>query len=93
MKKILKLTKREIQLIREIGKGKTNDDIAKELGLTWQTVRRYIRDLYFKLYLTDSQCNKRVQLALMGKALLKSQNEELNNQKEIEKWVNAALIS
>jgi DNA-binding NarL/FixJ family response regulator len=43
------LTERQVQVLRLIGKGKTNREIAKELELSDRTVQRHIADIYAKI--------------------------------------------
>jgi DNA-binding NarL/FixJ family response regulator len=53
------LTNREIEIVRLIGRGKTNKEIAAELFLSEGTVKNHITNVLSKLYLRD-----RTQLAL-----------------------------
>jgi LuxR family transcriptional regulator, regulator of acetate metabolism len=39
------LTRRQVEILRLLGRGKTTDEIADELGLTRTTVRNYIASL------------------------------------------------
>lgn len=53
------LTEREITIIRLVGEGKSNKEIAQELHLTVGTVKNYVSHLFTKLDLRD-----RTQLAI-----------------------------
>lgn len=53
------LTSREIEIVKLIGKGKSNKEIASELFLSEGTVKNYITNILSKLYLRD-----RTQVAL-----------------------------
>lgn len=53
------LTKREIAILRLVGEGKNNHEIAQELHLTVGTVKNYVSHLFTKLDLRD-----RTQLAI-----------------------------
>jgi DNA-binding CsgD family transcriptional regulator len=43
------LTDREISILTELAKGKSNDEIAKELWVTQQTVKFHLTNVYRKL--------------------------------------------
>jgi DNA-binding NarL/FixJ family response regulator len=47
------LTKRELEVLKLIVKGKTNKEIATDLGLTENTVKAYISSIFDKLRVND----------------------------------------
>lgn len=55
------LTERELAIIKRIGEGKTNKEIAKELFLSVGTVKNYLTNILQKLHLRD-----RTQLAIFA---------------------------
>lgn len=58
------LTKRELQVLRALSEGMTNREIARNLGLTENTVKFHIKGVFTKLNVT-----KRIQAAAMGRKL------------------------
>jgi len=50
-----KLTNREVDMLRYLGRGAGNDTIASELYLSDATVRRHIRNLLDKLSVAERQ--------------------------------------
>lgn len=57
-----KLTPREIDVLRGLGDGKSNKEIARDLGLTEPTVKLHMKTLYRKL-----EVNNRTQAALTAR--------------------------
>jgi DNA-binding NarL/FixJ family response regulator len=57
-----KVTRRQSQVAELIGQGKTNKEIARELGLSPETVKDYIRTI-----LLTCNMKNRAQVALLGK--------------------------
>ncbi len=51
--KIDSLTKREIQVLKELAVGKFNRDIAKEMEISERTVKNHISSIFKKLDVTD----------------------------------------
>ena len=51
--KIDSLTKRELQLLKELAVGKFNRDIAKEMEISERTVKNHISSIFKKLDVTD----------------------------------------
>ena len=49
MRYLPKLTRRQTQVLANIAKGKTNQQIAEALGITERTVKNYTRDIFQKL--------------------------------------------
>ena len=49
MKKKSKLTKRELQLLEMFSKGKTSNECAKELHLSYYTVETHRKNIHHKL--------------------------------------------
>lgn len=47
--KMPSLTKRELEVLRLVAAAKTNESIAKELGITERTVRFHLRNIYDKI--------------------------------------------
>jgi two-component system nitrate/nitrite response regulator NarL len=47
------LTKRELDVLMEISKGKTNNEIAKDLFISEHTVKKHIGNIFSKLNLTN----------------------------------------
>lgn len=47
------LTKRELEVLSLVGQGKSNPQIARELGTTTNTVKTQIKSILFKLKATD----------------------------------------
>jgi DNA-binding NarL/FixJ family response regulator len=58
------LTRQQKTITTLIGAGKTNDDIAKELFVSVNTVKVHIRSIYRRLGLEDGAQNNRVVVAL-----------------------------
>lgn len=56
---IVPLTKREIEIVKSIGQGKTNKEISRELLLSVGTIKNHITQILSKLELRD-----RTQLAI-----------------------------
>ncbi len=50
---LTKLTKRELQVLRLISKGKTNKEIAKELFISDNTVKNHLSNIFKKLHTSD----------------------------------------
>lgn len=48
-----RLTERELQVIRALAQGKSNKEIARELGLSEKTVRNHASNIYKKLHIFD----------------------------------------
>ena len=59
------LTKREISILKEVIKGKTNKTIAKELFLSQSTVKAHISSIIRKFEATN-----RVEIAVKGALFL-----------------------
>ena len=59
------LTKREISILKEVIKGKTNKTIAKELFLSQSTVKAHISSIIRKFEVTN-----RVEIAVKGALFL-----------------------
>lgn len=59
------LTKREISVLKEVIKGKTNKTIAKELFLSQSTVKAHISSIIRKFEVTN-----RVEIAVKGALFL-----------------------
>lgn len=53
MAKHLKLTPRELQVVRAVAQGMSNADIAAKLGLSVQTVKHYITSILWKTGVTS----------------------------------------
>ena len=51
--KIYSLTKREVQVLKELAVGKFNRDIAKEMEISERTVKNHISSIFKKLDVTD----------------------------------------
>ena len=51
--KIDSLTKREVQVLKELAVGKFNRDIAKEMEISERTVKNHISSIFKKLDVTD----------------------------------------
>ena len=51
--KIDSLTKRELQVLKELAVGKFNRDIAKEMEISERTVKNHISSIFKKLDVTD----------------------------------------
>ena len=51
--KIESLTKRELQVLKELAIGKFNRDIAKEMEISERTVKNHISSIFKKLDVTD----------------------------------------
>ena len=51
--KIESLTKRELQVLKELAVGKFNRDIAKEMEISERTVKNHISSIFKKLDVTD----------------------------------------
>ena len=51
--KIDSLTKRELQVLKEVAVGKFNRDIAKEMKISERTVKNHISSIFKKLDVTD----------------------------------------
>ncbi|WP_026962751.1 response regulator [Alicyclobacillus herbarius] len=47
------LTNREMDVLRELGQGKSNDEIARALGITEKTVKDHISNILSKLGVSD----------------------------------------
>lgn len=47
------LTKRELEVIRSLARGRSNRDIAVELGIAEKTVRNHASNIYRKLHIFD----------------------------------------
>jgi DNA-binding NarL/FixJ family response regulator len=47
------LTEREVDVLRLIGRGRSNEEIAQELFITYATVKTHIGRIFTKLYLRD----------------------------------------
>jgi DNA-binding NarL/FixJ family response regulator len=47
------LTQRELEVLRELGKGSTNRDIAKQLFISENTVRNHVRNILDKLHMSN----------------------------------------
>ena len=47
------LTKRELQVLKELAVGKFNRDIAKEMEISERTVKNHISSIFKKLDVTD----------------------------------------
>lgn len=47
------LTEREIQVLREIGRGRSNKEIALELGVAEKTVKTHVSNILQKLHVAD----------------------------------------
>jgi two-component system, NarL family, nitrate/nitrite response regulator NarL len=60
------LTSREIQIARSVAEGRSNRDIATQLGITEQTVKNHLTSIFEKVGVTS-----RLQLAL---TLIKEQH-------------------
>ncbi|HJU01869.1 MAG TPA: helix-turn-helix transcriptional regulator, partial [Actinomycetes bacterium] len=45
----LRLTPREVEVLRLVGQGRGNDDIARELFLSVRTVERHLANIYTKI--------------------------------------------
>jgi two-component system, NarL family, nitrate/nitrite response regulator NarL len=60
------LTSREIQIARAVAEGRSNRDIATQLGITEQTVKNHLTSIFEKVGVTS-----RLQLAL---TLIKEQH-------------------
>jgi DNA-binding NarL/FixJ family response regulator len=56
------LTEREHELLTELVEGRTNDEIARRLGLSQKTVRNYVSNILAKLHARD-----RTHLALIAR--------------------------
>ena len=60
------LTPRELDVLGEIARGKSNDAIAKSLVLTKRAVEKHINSIFLKLNLSDAEdVSKRVAATLM----------------------------
>ena len=51
--KLESLTKRELQVLKELAVGKFNRDIAKEMEISERTVKNHISSIFKKLDVTD----------------------------------------
>jgi DNA-binding NarL/FixJ family response regulator len=47
------LTRRELQVLRLVAEGKTNRDVASELGISEKTVARHVSNMFVKLGLSS----------------------------------------
>jgi DNA-binding NarL/FixJ family response regulator len=47
------LSKRELEVVAEVAQGKSNSEIARELGITENTVKGHLANIYSKLQLTN----------------------------------------
>jgi NarL family two-component system response regulator LiaR len=47
------LTSRELEVLKEIARGKDNQAIAEELNLSAKTVKTHVSNILSKLYLAD----------------------------------------
>lgn len=47
------LTAREMDILKELAQGKSNDEIAASLHITVKTVKNHISSIFSKLYVTD----------------------------------------
>ena len=47
------LTEREREILQLIARGRTNNDIAKELALSTKTVGNYVSNIFSKLQVAD----------------------------------------
>jgi DNA-binding NarL/FixJ family response regulator len=47
------LTQRELEVLRELGKGASNRDIAKQLFISENTVRNHVRNILDKLHMSN----------------------------------------
>lgn len=54
-----RLTAREVDLVREVGRGLRNADIARQLGISEETVKTHLKNIFSKVGVRD-----RVELAL-----------------------------
>ena len=60
------LTPRELDVLGEIARGKSNNAIAVSLVLTKRAVDKHINSIFLKLYLSDAEdVSKRVAATLM----------------------------
>lgn len=50
---MINLTPREIQVLSELAKGKSNEEIAKSLGIAKDTVKMYLKTVFTKLNVTN----------------------------------------
>lgn len=50
---LLDLTDRELEVLRLVGKGYDNHEIAKALAISYETVKNHLRNIYSKLGLTN----------------------------------------
>jgi DNA-binding NarL/FixJ family response regulator len=50
----LRLTPREVEVLRLVGQGRGNDQIARELFLSVRTVERHLANIYRKIGVTGS---------------------------------------
>jgi len=73
LKNIFKLTNREVEIIQSIISGRSNIEIAEEMEITENTVKRHITNIYNKLC-----CNNRMQLlsTLKGFNIVPEQESE-----------------
>ncbi len=60
----VRLTERELEVLRELTANRTNDDIAEKLGISLNTVKRHIQNMLNKTGFTN-----RLELAVNAKAL------------------------
>jgi RNA polymerase sigma factor (sigma-70 family) len=58
------ITARERDVLRLVGKGMSNKEIAENLGMTINTVKSHVKNIYEKL-----QVNRRVQAVAKAKKL------------------------
>ena len=60
------LTEREIEVLKVLAEGKTNEQIAEALGIAPTTAKTHVQNIFSKFYLTEKDGNNRVIAVIMG---------------------------
>ena len=60
------LTRREVEILRRLGSGRTNKEIAVALGLEVQTIKNAVTRIYHKLHVSTRSDAARVAIGPEG---------------------------